>query len=253
MKRIAASITGLLICLLGTASADIIYFKDGMRTVCHGKAWIENDEVKCDYDGVILTYRREDVDHIHETFHPEEDSPPPVPASPPAETISHKPQNRAPDVNAVSSGVAFYDPRRPYKYWSSPSAKHHSYREAIDALAKEFDQSPQWVEKHIGETNDLERIRKNLSSPAKATEATEAVAAPPAPLPPTHELFYNPRREYKYQISADKKFHTYREAIDALASEFQVSPDWVETHMGQENDVFTIRQNLSRQKSNATE
>ena len=87
----------------------------------------------------------------------------------------------------------------------------------------------------------------------KAAKAAEAVASPPAPLLPGHALFYNPRREYKYQISADKKFHTYREAIDALASEFQASPEWVETHMGQENDILAIRRNLSRQKSNATE
>lgn len=250
MKPLAAIITGLLMCLPVTASADIIYFKDGMRTVCDGRAWEENDEVKCDYEGVILTYRREDVDQIYQTVLPAGDDPPPGPASPPAKSIGHKPRNRQPDASEVGGGIAFYDPRRPYKYWSSPSAKHHSYAEAVDALAKEFDRSPQWVENHIGETNDLERIRQNLSSPAKAAAAT------PSPPPPTNSnrgLFYNPRREYKYQIGAVKKYHTYREAIDALASEFEATPEWVEAHMGQENDIFLIRQNLSRQKAISTE
>ena len=46
------------------ATADIIYFKDGMKTVCLEKAWEENGEVKCEYDGVVLSYRKEDVDRI---------------------------------------------------------------------------------------------------------------------------------------------------------------------------------------------
>jgi len=37
--------------LLGAqrAGADIIHFKDGMKTVCQGKAWEEKDEVRCEY------------------------------------------------------------------------------------------------------------------------------------------------------------------------------------------------------------
>ncbi|MBT8365402.1 MAG: hypothetical protein KJP23_11915 [Deltaproteobacteria bacterium] len=44
-----------------TADADIIYFKDGMKTICQDKAWEENDQVKCEYAGWILTYQKSDV------------------------------------------------------------------------------------------------------------------------------------------------------------------------------------------------
>ena len=43
------------------ASADIIYFKDGMKTICQEKAWEENGEIKCEYEGVVLIYSKTDV------------------------------------------------------------------------------------------------------------------------------------------------------------------------------------------------
>jgi hypothetical protein len=30
------------------------------------------------------------------------------------------------------------------------------------ALAKEYDRSPEWVKRHMGEINDLQAIRENL-------------------------------------------------------------------------------------------
>ncbi len=253
MKIFVSTILCLLVIVSGTATADIIYFKDGMRTVCHGKAWEEKNEVKCDYDGVILSYRKEDVEQIHKTIIIEEPTSQQEPDVTPTPDSGAKGESAAPETavkrssNMGSSGIAFYDPRRQLKYWSSPSAKHRSYRDAIKALAKEFGQTPQWIEDHIGDTNDLAIIRKNLSNPAKIVSKT----VPPAPAgvhSPVHELFYNPRRQYKYQISAKQRFHTYQEAINALAVEFESSPRWVEEHMGQENDILLIRQNLIREK-----
>ena len=238
--------------------ADIIYFKDGMRTVCQGKAWEEKNEVKCDHDGVILTYRKEDVDQIHktiiteETAHTEEAAAPPESKSISPEAAVKDTVRLEPAPNMVGSGIPFYDPRRQFKYWSSTTAKHRNYKDAINALAEEFGQSPQWIETHIGDSNDLVLIRKNLASPAKTVD--KVVAPSSAAIgTPSHDLFYNPRREYKYQISAKKKFHTYKEAINALAFEFGTTPQWVEEHMGQENDILLIRQNLNREKLNPTE
>lgn len=250
--RLTASIIFFLVLFLpGAAAADIIYFKDGMRTVCHGKAWEEGEEVKCDYDGVILTYRRKDVEQIQKTIVLEEAAALPTPASRLPEAPISKPAGLQPASNAVRDGIAFYDPRRQYKYWTSSTARHRSYKEAINALAKEFGQSPQWVEKHIGETNDLGIIRKNLTSPVKAPE--KAVTPSPGNDSAVHDLFYNPRREYKYRISAVHQFHTFEEAIRALAEEFEATPKWVEDHMGQENDILVIRENLKREKLNSTE
>ena len=49
------------------ASADIIYFKDGLKTICQGKAWEADGEVKCKYKGWTLSYQKKDVLRIVKT------------------------------------------------------------------------------------------------------------------------------------------------------------------------------------------
>jgi hypothetical protein len=58
--------------------------------------------------------------------------------------------------------VVFYNPRRPYPYWTGEKSKHKSYNEAIQALAKKYDRSPEWIKLNMGATNDLNEIHKNL-------------------------------------------------------------------------------------------
>ena len=79
----------------------------------------------------------------------------------------------------------------------------------------------------------------------------EKIASTPSPAvqPVSGILFYSPRREYKYQTGTDAKFHTFDEAIAALAIEFGTTPQWVEEHMGQHNDVGVIREQLRRAKA----
>jgi len=48
-------------------AADIIFFKDGMKTVCQDRAWEEEGEVRCEYDGAILSYQKKDVIRIEKT------------------------------------------------------------------------------------------------------------------------------------------------------------------------------------------
>ena len=245
--------TAIICCFLLTSPvvsvADIIYFKDGMRTVCQGRVRIENDEVKCDYKGVVLSYRKIDIEHIHETVPTgETDEPPasaPVTELPAAAGV---PELETPTAPA-QVGTAFYDPRRRHKYWSSPTARHDTYEEAVNALAREFGRSPAWIEAHIGQTNDLEQIRRNMTRAAE----TASSAPPPSPsVEPVGEAsFYDPRREYKFRISATRGFHTYREAIEALAQEYGAVPRWVEENMGSSNNISTIRENLERKKSEA--
>ena len=246
MRSLVLAIFGAVLILPTLSAADIIYFKDGMRTICQGRAWEEKDEVKCDYDGVILTYRKEDVEHIHQTIIAEEtDEPSPaVPAT--GDNIAPVHPELKSISNRSSGAPVFYDPRRPYKYWSSESAKHHTYREAIEALAREFGRPARWIEERIGDTNNLDRIRGRLEK----TEETEKITPPSIAdkKPDTGLQFYNPRREYKYQIDASRKFHTYHEAIQALAQEYEVSPQWVESHMGENNEVAVIHQNLRQSK-----
>lgn len=78
-----------------------------------------------------------------------------------------KPQNAVlaaeqPVVPRSYHGVQFYDPRRKKRYWSTPSNKHHTLDQAIRALALQYGVSAQWIEKHMGESNQLDRIHQAI-------------------------------------------------------------------------------------------
>ncbi len=227
--------------------ADSIFFKDGMRTLCHGRAWEENGMVHCEYDGGVLSYPATDVDRIEKgpTAHlqPSEASSAPQPAAPvPASAVvDHAPP--AAQVQATPSGVPFYDPRRPQKYWSRPDRKHTTYPEAIAALSEEFERSPQWVEENMGDSNDLGIIRETLAGRRQAVQVRTAGTS--ADLPAGIE-FYNPRRPEQYWTGPEARHTSYAEAIQALAREFGKPADWVERFMEDSNDVEQIRASLRR-------
>jgi hypothetical protein len=242
------ALTALLLCFWTLpAGPDIIYFNDGMKTICQEKAWEEGEEVKCEYDGWILTYQKKDVQRIIKT----------VPENPPVQQDS-KPQpvqeneteklskNTSP---TASGGIAFYDPRRPLKYWTSPNSKHASFQEAIDALAQQYQRSPEWIQAHMGDTNELDQIHHNLANPevnnhnASLESATEKS--------PSLE-FYNPRRAYPYWTSETSKYKTFKEAIDALAQTYNSSPEWIQENMGTTNDLNEIHSNLTNLSSAAS-
>jgi hypothetical protein len=66
------------------------------------------------------------------------------------------------EAASEASGVLFYDPRRNYKYWVASDSKHHTLDEAIAALASRYSRSPDWIINHLGDTNDLSEIHRNL-------------------------------------------------------------------------------------------
>jgi hypothetical protein len=228
---------------------DTIYFKDGMRMLCQTRAWEEKDEVHCEYEGGLLIYPKRDVDHVEKGPAVEADavlkkSQDQGSQPPPRASAAFSPARPAAPSSASSpaSGVLFYDPRRAKKYWSSPTVKHDSYRNAIAALAEEFDRPVQWIEENMGETNDLEEIRDNLSAKKQPT-----MPAPAGPLPaPGGEgiEFYNPRRPQKYWTAQDARHSTFGEAMEALGREFGKPAAWIETHMGDSNDLDLIRHAL---------
>jgi hypothetical protein len=242
--------------LLGAhrSDADIIHFKDGMRTVCQGKAWEEKDEVRCEYEGGVLIYPKADVQTIERrpSLAPLPTAPPenqtlrtPGPASaapsvPPARALA-LPQSRP---NA--SAVLFYDPRRPKKYWSSPTRQHDSYREAVSALADDFDRPAEWVEQHMPDSNDLMEIRRHLEERCAAGDEAQPAAEAPAE---TVIEFYNPRRPAKYWTSEKAHHNSLAEALQALAHDFSETPEWVESHMPDSNDLKVIRQSLAQAKN----
>ena len=237
--------TPLLLCSWTLpADADIIYFNDGMKTICQEKAWEEGEEIKCEYDGWILTYQKKDVQRILKT----------VPEKPPEEQGSktqavQKNETDKPLKNAspaAPGGIAFYDPRRPYKYWTSPTSKHGSFQEAIDALAQQYQRSPEWIQSHMGDTNDLDQIHHNLANPDANNHNTSIESA--SEKSPGLE-FYNPRRAYPYWTSETSKYKTFKEAIDALAKTYNSSPEWIQENMGATNDLNEIHRNLANQGS----
>ena len=228
-----------------SVQADIIYFKDGMKTVCLEKAWEENGEVKCEYAGVILTYRKSEVLRIEKRRAPKSKS-----ISGADQKEDKKATKKAIGkirATSKSDGLVFYDPRRSRKYWISASAKYNTFQEAVSALAKQYDRTPQWIQDHMGETNDLQEIHRNLTT-GKSDSSPDIAKAEPTLLKKIE--FYNPRRAKKYWTSPTTKHNTYSDAIAALAKQYGRSSQWVQKYMGQTNDLLRIHENLKTRKSN---
>ena len=169
MKKVA--VAWLLQALLAfTANADIIYFKDGLKTICQERAWEEESQVKCEYGGWIITYQKSDVQRILKTTPPKRND---LPEKKPEVKKLVEPAAGITKKTPASKlgGLVFYDPRRPYKYWTDKATKHKTYKEAIQALAKKYDRPPEWIQQHMGQTNDLAEIHQNLSAQQSAESA----------------------------------------------------------------------------------
>ncbi len=226
------------------ASADIIYFKDGLKTVCLEKAWEENGEVKCEYDGVVLSYSKNDVDRIEKRRTRQQ-----APKSEKETTegkLAGESKTDLPSTPAEKAdGLSFYDPRRKYIYWTSKTDKHKTFQAAIAALAKQYDRPAAWIQSNMGQTNDLDQIHRNLADglvekrpPRENTVSTNTKIVE----------FYNPRRTHKYWTSETGRHDTFSQAVAALAREYERTADWIKRHMGDVNDLNAIRQNLAHRK-----
>ena len=232
----------LIVLMTFSAKADIIYFKDGMRTICQEKAWEENGEIKCEYEGWIISYEKNDVERILKT----------VPKKKPAQSDkkSHAKQSKQNDKKAKKTGspktsrAVFYDPRRPKKYWADKNSKHNSYKQAIQALANKYQRTPEWIQAHMGDTNDLDQIHRNLADPDSNQDVVVEKAKPKKP---SGIVFYNPRRPFPYWAWETSKHKSYKDAIQALAQRYQRSPEWIKLNMGNSNDLKQIHQNLRTQ------
>jgi hypothetical protein len=171
-----------------------------------------------------------------------------------------------------TSGTGFYDPRRPQRYWAATNSRHATLDEALEALAKQYGRSAQWVATHMGQENDLRVIHQNLLR--QINQEKKGSKNPPESVqfklddqPETgpaqqniredrsgaHQgiQFYDPRRPDKYWISPTSHFKTMEAAIDALAAQYGVDAAWIADHMGSTNDLDqihnTIQQNLQQE------
>jgi len=271
----ACLLTGFIVV---PVNADIIYFKDGMKTICQERTWEENGEVKCEYAGWIITYQKTDILRIVKTTRPKASATTnrTAPAKQTTRPKTSATTNRtAPDKQTTQPakkplatkstaegsitkkiktgpnqaiGPAFYDPRRSYKYWAGQNSKHKTYKEAIQALAKKYNSTSQWVQTHMGDSNDLDQIHRNLAKPEPKQVSPKA---PPTAGTAPETLFYNPRRPYPYWTSKQSKHKSYKEAIQALAKQYDRAPDWIKLNMGATNDLNKIHQNLVERKAAA--
>lgn len=266
VKKIALACLAIILGPLNI-EADVIFFKDGMKTVCQDRAWEKGSEVKCEYQGSILTYQKNDVLRIEKTKIEEEFEEPSPKNRTPSKTAlgrakqSPKIKQLSPEKQAASKrqlqshadnggslktkGLEFYNPRRPNKYWTRTNEKHNTLKEAVAALAKEYDRSPQWIQHHMGNTNDLDEIHRNLTN-GKQNAPAEILADDNQKVPGI--VFYNPRRPHKYWTGATAKHNTFEEAIATLAKKYARSTQWVQQHMGNTNNLDEIHQNLAKNK-----
>ena len=238
MKMVVVAYLFLTLIVL-PVNADIIYFKDGMKTICQEKAWEEDDQIRCEYAGWVLTYPKADVLRVHKT-RPKKQT-----------TLTGNNGRKRPIIikdsgdkkvsPPIADGIVFYNPRRPYTYWTGKNSKHKNYKSAIQALANQYDRSPEWIQAHMGDTNDLEQIHQNLANQVLNQETV--VDPPPAPTS-SGIVFYNPRRPFPYWTGKALKHKSFKEAIQALAVEYGQSPQWVQKNMGESNDLNEIHQNL---------
>ena len=91
--------------------------------------------------------------------------------------LSRPLENAQPETESErsTSGLLFYDPRRAEKYWVGPDSRYRTMEEAVDTLAKQYEQTPDWIVSHLGGTNYLVEIHRNLARSA-ATETGQKLS-----------------------------------------------------------------------------
>ena len=70
-------------------------------------------------------------------------------------------------IPEIPKGIKFYDPRRKHKYWTSPAEHYDTLSDAVRALAKQYGERPEWIEEHLGGSNDLSEIHISIRKSLK--------------------------------------------------------------------------------------
>jgi hypothetical protein len=92
--------------------------------------------------------------------------PKPSPETPPPHRKAVRATNPFASNLPDTQGPYFYSPRRPKKFWANETSRHDSLDAALKALADQYSRSVEWVEAHMGESNSLEEIHRNLTQAA---------------------------------------------------------------------------------------
>lgn len=67
----------------------------------------------------------------------------------------------------VPEGLQFYNPRRKEKYWTGEEGRHHTLDAAVRTLAKQYGVTEEWIDRHMGNTNNLTTIHQNIQESLK--------------------------------------------------------------------------------------
>ena len=146
----------------------------------------------------------------------------------------------------------FYDDGREYPYHIGPGRDFKTREAALEALAKQYHQSEEWVNRRIGDQTDLDGVHRILeqaaaNKPEKAPRSIGSAASQDSQTASANGLeFYNPRREQKYWTGKMARHNTLQEAMKALAKQYGVSTEWIEANMGNTNDLDTIHRNIQK-------
>ena len=90
----------------------------------------------------------------------------PSPQTPPPHSKAVRATNPFASNLPDTQGPFFYSPRRPKKFWANETSRHDSLDAALKALAEQYGRSVEWVEAHMGESNSLQEIHRNLTQAA---------------------------------------------------------------------------------------
>ncbi len=241
-------------------SADTIFFKNGSKTVCREKAWEEKGKVMCEFYGTVVAYPLKDVLRIEKNQknginNNAENTDKQI-------NRSVKQKLDSPDINIgdkKKNGILFYNPRRTHKYRVTKDSSYATLNDAVKALSVIYKKPQAWIKKHMGSSNNLAEIHKNLvadlekktldTSTVKADnkkfELTEVSEVTLNYAGLTGIVFYNPRRTHKYRVTKDSHHETLKDAVKTLSVIYKKPPAWIKKHMGSTNDLEKIHRSLS--------
>lgn len=161
-----------------------------------------------------------------------------------AETASKNPSMPAPRH--------FYAEGEELPYHIGPGRSYKTRDAAIEALARQYHQSAEWVDRRITNQTEVDAIHQILERSVAENDGNERTSLEsdsridPGTLPPQGLLFYNPRRDQKYWTGKMTRFNTLKEALQSLAKQYGVTTDFIESHMGDTNDLSTIHRNIRK-------
>lgn len=142
---------------------------------------------------------------------------------------------------------------RPYQV--QPGRRYSTLEDAVSALSEMYGKPKAWIKKNMGGSNELNVIHQNLleAISRNGEGAKETSERKPAVFPEldisNKTQFYDPRRSEKYWTGKMTRHNSLKSAIQALARQYNVSPQWIENHMGDTNLLVEIHKNIQKSLS----